>query len=96
MKKSSLLVILVPILIALLVVVFVGASRFKQSVSSNVSEVPAASGNLPSLTGNAGAPQKGFSDMSAQPVSDLRKSFDTTEFSDTSDIESLSKDAASL
>lgn len=96
MKKSSLLVILIPILIALMVVAFVGASRFEQAMSKNVVEVPAQSGKMPALTGSAGSPQKGFSDMSAQPVSDLRKSFESTNFSDTSDIDGLSKDAASL
>lgn len=96
--KSSSYVILIPILIALVAVVAVGASRFQFGSNLPAAPSPVVQTNeVPSLTGSVGEPKSGFSDMSsARPVSDLRKSFESTEFSDTSDLDGLSKDAASL
>lgn len=99
MKKSSLLVILVPVMVALMVVAIVGAKRFQLASTPTVtipSVVVSPTPGVPSLTGKTGAPTTGFSGMSAKPVSDLRKSFEATDYSDTSDLDGLSKDVSAL
>lgn len=96
-KNSSLLVILIPILVALLGVAYVGYPRLRDAFAPVESNPVQETGkSAPSLTGKVGEPQTGFSDVTVKPVSDLRKSFESTEYSDTSDLESLSHDAASL
>ena len=96
-NRSSLLVILIPVLVALLGVAYVGYPMLKNAFIPDAPNLAReADTSAPSLTGKIGDPQSGFSDVSVNPVSDLRKSFESTEYSDTSDLDGLSNDAASL
>lgn len=98
MKKSSSLVIIIPLIIALLVVGSVVLVKYvspvpKESEAVNIA-VPK---NIPRLVIPSGKPEAGFEKIQlTQPVSDLRLALDGASDSGNLDLESLEQEAASL
>lgn len=94
--KSSPLVVIVPLIIALIVITgVVGVKYVTESQQKAVVVIPTPA-SLPSLQEPTGKPQVGFDNLqNTEPVSDLRKALESTKDTDTSDIDSLQA-AASL
>lgn len=100
MKKSSSLVVIIPLVLAALVVGGVLAAKYafpvtkESAMSANVSPTPAG---IPSLHVPTGKPQAGFGAIQpVSPVSDLRQSLQTTGDEGLSEFDSLISDASKL
>ncbi len=98
MKKSSVLVIIVPLLIAGIVVGSVLVVRYFSPVpeESKAALNPAPS-VYPELIDPTGKPEVGFESLQpSEPVSDLRMEFETASDSSGEAIEILEREAASF
>jgi len=98
MKKSSPLVIIIPLIIALLVVGSVFIVRYFSPVpiESQAATNPTPA-SYPSLVVPTGKPEVGFSEIqSTTPVSDLRLELSGASDSSVTDLDALEKEASSL
>lgn len=99
MKKSSPLALIIPLIIALLIVGSVFIARYFSPVpkTSQAAVVMPTPGSLPKLSVPTGKPDVGFSLIQPiEPVSDLRQALDGAKADDTSEFDSLEKEASSL
>jgi len=100
MKKSSPLVIIIPLIVALLVVGSVAVVKYFSPVpkeSKAATEPMPTPAEIPAFTGEAGAPSSGFDEVEpSSPVSDLRNELDASVDSGDTDINLLEEEANSL
>lgn len=98
MKKSSPFVLIIPLIIAIIVAVSVVVVRYFSPVPQENKAAPNPTPeNIPPLIVPTSKPVVGFDQMqSTTPVSDLRDSLNQAADSGTSELDSLSQEAASL
>lgn len=100
MKKSSPLVIVIPLIIALIVVGSVAVVKYLSPVpkeSKAATQTGTISSEIPSFSGSAGSPAAGFDALQqANPVSDLEEDLNASKDSGDSEINDLEKEADSL
>lgn len=98
MKRSSSLVIIIPLIVVAIVIALVFVMRIKSKASEPI--VVPATLQVPSLQEGATKPKTGFSGTtknSTSPVSDLETDItNSAPTNDSTDIQSLQKDASSL
>lgn len=98
MKKSSALVIIIPLIITAVIVGSVFVVRYFSPVpgESQAAPIPVPS-VIPPILVPTGKPEVGFEGIQpVTPVSDLRQEFEDTEDASASGFEELEDDAASL
>lgn len=97
MKKSSIWVIIIPLIIALLIIGSVVAVRYFSPVPETSQAANPTPASFPSLTVPSGKPEVGFDKMQPiAPVSDLRQEYEDASDSSESEIDALEKEASSL
>lgn len=100
MKKSSPLVIIIPLIVALLVVGSVVVVKYFSPVpkeSKAATEPAPTPAEIPSFSGESGTPSSGFDEVGpSSPVSDLRNELDASADSGDADINLLEEEANSL
>lgn len=94
--KSSPYVFVIPLTVALIFVVAVFGYKNLTKSASSAPSVPVAEKPLPGVSGKAGIPKSGFSDMTIRPVSDIRKVLDETDIPVSDDINALDTAAKAL
>lgn len=98
MKKSSVLVIVIPLLITAIIVGSVFVVRYFSPVpdASQAAPNPVPS-VFPSILVPTGKPEVGFDGIQpVAPVSDLRQEFEAVEDASSSGLDELESDAAAL
>ncbi len=80
MKKSSILVITIPLVIVVLIIAGVFVMRMVNRPAPESVQLPAApAAQIPPVASNGSKPTVGFGNLQAEdPVSDLSRQFDTT------------------
>lgn len=99
MKKSSSLVIIIPLVIALLVVGSVMVVKYFSPVpeESRAFQPAPTAASIPKLAVPSGKPETGFDKMQpTTPVSDLRQSYEGVTDSGATDFDALKEEASSL
>jgi hypothetical protein len=97
MKKSSLWVVIIPLLIALLVIGSVVVVRYFSPVPETSQAANPTPASYPALVVPTGKPEVGFDEMQPiAPVSDLRQEYNDASDSSQSEIDALEQEASSL